>query len=166
MGIKYNPKNAIEYLFKLAIYTLCTQSGLDPESAEIFSAIGSGVAIGGLTYEKVEQLPETKLYKMVEKNLSKILKEKKIYYKSKMVKKFLLYFLDINQLESFLYGDDTFDSLVATFLVYFPINIIQAEEVIDALIRSMENESKKDVDVLVLDTNLVVHKLWDYKGQF
>ncbi|MBD5516888.1 MAG: hypothetical protein HDR06_20220 [Lachnospiraceae bacterium] len=161
MGLKYNPKSAIEYLLKLAIYTLCTQSGLDPESAEIFSTIGSGATIGGLTYEKVEQLPETKLYKMVEKNLSKILKEKKIYYKSKRVKEFLLYFLDINQLESFLYDNGTFDNLVATFLVYFPIDIVQAEDVISTLIRSMESEAKKDADVLVLDTNFVVHKLWD-----
>lgn len=161
MGLKYNPKNAIEYLFKLAIYTLCTQNGIDPESAEIFSTMGSGVTIGGLTYEKVEQLPETKLYKMVEKNLSKILKEKKIYFKSKMVKEYLLYFLDINQLESFLYGNDTLDNLVGTFIVYFPIDIVQAEDVIDTLIRRMESEAKKDADVLVLDTNFVVHKLWD-----
>lgn len=161
MGLKYNPKNAIEYLLKLAIYTLCTQNGIDPESAEIFSAIGSGVTIGGLTYEKVEQLPETKLYKMVEKNLSKILKEKKINYKSKMIKEFLLYFLDIKQLEIFLYSNDTFDNLIAIFAVYFPVDIDQAEDVIGTLLSNMESEVKKDADVLALDTNLVVHKLWD-----
>lgn len=161
MGLKYNPKNAIEYLLKLAIYTLCTQRGLDPKSAELFSTISSGVTIGGLTYEKMEQLPETKLYKMVEKNLIKILKEKKISYKSKIVKEFLLSFLDINQLEAFLYGNDAFDNIVNIFLVYFPIDFVQAEEVIGALIKSMESESKKDADVLVLDTNIFVHKLWD-----
>jgi len=162
MGFKYSPKNAIEHLLKFAIYTLCIQNGIDFESAEIFSTVGSEVTIGGLEYIKKEQLPETKLYKTIEKNLRKILKEKGITYKSKVVKEFLVYLLDIGRLTALLYDADALAKLVDSFLVYFPMDVSQAEEIVDALIKNTEKDIKKDVDLLELDTNTLVHKLWDF----
>ena len=146
MGFKYSPKNAIEHLLKFAIYTLCIQNGIDFESAEIFSTVGSEVTIGGLEYIKKEQLPETKLYKTIEKNLRKILKEKGITYKSKVVKEFLVYLLDIGRLTALLYDADALAKLVDSFLVYFPMDVSQAEEMVDALIKNTE-KAKNTVQI-------------------